>query len=105
MKIKSDNCEYSRVPRFDRQKQGIEIQTIGFASDGSPVHAGVHWVPEISARYLWRLHHNWLRWRRWYDNLKENRKRNYPAKQNATVAFYCAHPIDNPREYHTLKAA
>src|SRR6185436_5629204 len=88
--------QYKRTPKFDQRKKGVEIQTYGLTQANEVVHCGPHWVPEISARWLYKLHRNWLRWRRWYDNLPENRKRNYPAKINPPIAFFAAHPIDNP---------
>lgn len=78
----------------DLKKQGLEVQTFGFSNANECIYAGVHFVPELTPKWIYRLHTHWARWRKWYDNLPENRKRDYPAKHNPVVAFTGARPID-----------
>lgn len=82
------------LPR-DHKRQGIEIQTYSYAGNEG-VHCGVHWVPEISARWLYRLESHWLRWRKWY-NRQTQRKEALPVV-TMTVGF----PIDNPEQQTVL---
>ena len=89
--------EPSREPRFSACKTGVEVQTWGLDASQNMVCAGVHYVPELSARWIYRLFQNWRRWRKWYDNRPENRKQDYPAKHCKPLAFYGAHPINNPK--------
>jgi len=96
-------CEPKVCQQLKRLKAGVEIQTWGIASDNSLIFAGVHFVPEITARWLYRLLTNWQRWRKWYDSLPENRNRDYPAKHDPRVAFIGAHPIDAPKAIRWLK--
>lgn len=89
----------------DLRKQGVEIQTWGVSRFDGTVYAGVHWVPELTARWVWKLHAHWARWRKWYDNLPENRKRDYPAKHNPQVVLTGAHPIAVPEQTVWLRLA
>jgi len=100
---RSEVLNYMRHPKAgqlnrDIQKQGLEVQTWGLGGPSNVcVYAGVHFIPELSPRWLWKLHTHWLRWRKWYDNLPENRNQDYPAKHNPVVRFTGAHPIDDPK--------
>ena len=75
----------------------IEVQSWGTTDDGELVCAGVHWVNALSAKWAWRLFHNWQRWRRWYDKLPWNRRENYPAKFSKAVAHWGIHPVETPK--------
>jgi hypothetical protein len=101
-RLKTIDWSLKRTPGFDRKGQGMEIQEYGMDASGKIVCAGVHWVPDISARYMWRLCSNWRRWRRWYDNLPENRGRDYPTKHDLPVRYWAAHPIDNPHKWFEM---
>lgn len=80
-----------------RKPRAVEVQTWGLDSSKQLVCAGVHYMPSITARALYKLATSWRRWRRWYDNLPENKRRDYPAKHDCALAYYGAHPIDNPQ--------
>ncbi len=97
------NNEPALFRRLKRDKQGVEVQEWGIDATHQLVYAGVHFIPEINARWLYRLHTNWQRWRKWYDSLPEN-AHDYPTKRILPVAFYGAHPIDEPRAVKWLEA-
>lgn len=82
------------ILKADLLKKGIEIQTVGMDRDGL-VHCGVHWVPELNARNLWKLHTHWLRWRKWYDNLPRI-KRLYGINQIPLITEFYAYRIESP---------
>lgn len=85
------------ILKADLLKKGIEIQTVGMDRDGL-VHCGVHWVPALNARHLWKLHTHWLRWRKWYDNLPRN-KRLYGSKPTPLITAFYGYPdrMTNPQ--------
>lgn len=90
----------------DHLKLGIEVQGYGYDTQGNPLCAGVHFVPELSAKWIWRIVQHWKRWRKWYDNRPENRKRAYPAKGNdLIIGLYGIHPIGKPSASQWLKVA
>jgi hypothetical protein len=84
--------------RRDIRKQGIEVQTWGVSAAGETVYAGVHFVPEVSGRWMWHLHNHWRRWRKWYDNLPWNRREDYPAKHAPRVVVTLMHPVYEPEK-------
>lgn len=85
-------------------KGSIEVQGYGLDSNQKIVCCGVRWVKQLTSEQIWRIADNWKRWRKWYDNKRENRKRNYPAKgSEKTLAWYGIHPIDNPKQIKWLK--
>src|SRR5579859_4724178 len=59
---------------------GIEYQTYAMAADRTLVHAGVSRHTSMDETVAWQIQRLWERWRNEYDNLPENIKRNYPAK-------------------------
>ena len=89
--------------RLKRARAGIEVQTWGIAADRTLVYAGVHRVPELTAKWLFRLHRNNRRWRAWYDRLPGNRGRDYPAKHDPGVAFAGMHPVTEPAKTIWIK--
>lgn len=85
--------------KFVRNLPGlIEVQTCSWFDDGTIAHAGVHFVPAITASISTKLDRSWARWRRWYDNLPENRNSNYPAKADhgKRVAVCSMFPVGEP---------
>lgn len=96
---------------FDRAKVGIETQIYAQTNDGFLICAGVHWFPEISAKWIYKAQAHWRRWRKWYDNRPYNVKRNYPAKVHALRAnkaqLVTAFPVRNPEQgrWFTVPAA
>jgi hypothetical protein len=87
----------------DTRKRGTCVQVYAFA-DRQCTWAGVHYVPEISARAAYRLEHHWRRWRRWYDNLPNNRARNYPAKEGPRESnLLQIFPVGTPRDSHVYR--
>lgn len=77
----------------------IEVQVYGLDAQRKCVTAGVHWVHAITPRQLWLLATSWSRWRRWYDQLPENRNRDYPARgDEARLEWFGAFPIDRPNQ-------
>lgn len=69
-------------PKPDRLKLGIKVQTYSCTLASDIISAGVHWMPEITARYVYKATSHWRRWRRWYDNRPYNIARRYPAKEH-----------------------
>ena len=101
--MKPPRKEPSRVPRFSASKRGLEVQTWGLDANQKLVCAGVDFVPELAARYIYRLFSNHRRWRKWYDSRRENRRRDYPAKHSNPIAYFGAHPIGQPTACLWLK--
>lgn len=88
-----------RHNKDERKRKGaIEVQGWGVNSQGQIVCAGVHWVPQVSTKWAWKICRNWRRWRVWYDNLPWNKVQTYPAKGDEyRVTYYGIHPIDDPK--------
>lgn len=96
---------FGSPPKRDHLKTGIEVQGYGYDKNGQPLCAGVHFVPELSAKWIWRIAQQWKRWRKWYDNLPENQERCYPAHGDAVrLAWYGIFPVyGDPKSIQFLK--
>jgi hypothetical protein len=105
MKTKKQK-QIARAPRkmnhkFSRKKPGfMEIQTYGWSKEGEGLTAGVHFVPAITPKIIYQIAESWKRWRKWYDNLPENRNEQYTKGDNLRLATYGAHPL---REHAAIK--
>lgn len=97
------NREPSIFARLKRNKRGVEVQAWGCAADNTLVYAGVHFIPELTAKWIYRLHANWARWRNWYDTRPHRINEDYPAKHSPAVAFIGAHPASDPKAVKWLK--
>lgn len=92
-----------RAPRkmnhkFSRKLPGlVEIQTVGWSKNNELLCAGVYYVPALTARIVYQIATSWRRWRKWYDNLPENRNEPYTHGDDLLLGCYGAHPIDDPK--------
>lgn len=102
---KAFDWSLQRGPAWERRlraaKAGVEVQEIAWDPTMRVVCAGVHWVPEMGAKWAWKLARHWHRWLRWMERQRRlgrlGRQPAVPAQPVPVVAWWTFHPIDDPQ--------
>lgn len=82
------------------QTNKLEIQLYASGANGELIFAVPHFVREITAGKVRKLHDEWREWRSLYDacsKLKDP-KCDYPAMHVPSVFSITAFPIDDPKQ-------